>query len=476
MTTLLPQPRPLDETPPAVVAPPGLTATVLTATVLAAPLLSTPVPETPVAGGVDEAEPAFAYDVAIVGLGYVGLPTALAYLAGGSRVLALDASPDRLAAVRGLRVDMTSSDRDRLAGALTDPSFTLSSDSLELSRAAAVVVCVPTPVDDHLVPDLRILRGACATAVGAARPGQLLMLTSTSYVGCTQDLLVSPLTDRGFHVGQDVFVTFSAERINPGTDDFSQEVVPRVLGGATPACVEHGAALLHRYAGQVHRVSNLGAAEMTKLLENTFRAVNIALANEFADICSLLGVNVAEVIDAAATKPFGFMPFYPGPGVGGHCIPCDPHYLLWQLRKARIEAPMITEAMNRIAARPRRVVDRVREVLAGSGLGTRGARVLVVGVTYKPDVADLRESPALEILQSLADLGADVAYTDAHVPAIALDSGTLLTSRSDPSRFSPHLVLLHTRHTDVDLSWIGAEHVVLDSTYRSRDLPWGLPL
>ncbi|MXS73209.1 MULTISPECIES: nucleotide sugar dehydrogenase [unclassified Microbacterium] len=418
------------------------------------------------------APPPFDFDVAIVGLGYVGLPTALAYRASGSRVLALDASPRRLRTIAARGADLIDSDRDRLEAALRAPrEFRLTSDVSELARAAAIVVCVPTPVDHQQVPDLAPLRAACATVVAAARPGQLIMLTSTTYVGCTHDLVEQPLRERGLEVGRDVFVTFSAERIDPGNVGFAQEVVPRVVGGATPQCQEEGVRLLSRYAARVHPVSSLATAEMTKLLENTFRAVNIALANEFADICGALDVPVTEVIEAASTKPYGFMAFYPGPGVGGHCIPCDPHYLLWQLKALHVDAGVITEAMTRIAARPRRVVDRVRDVLGRAGKGTLGARVLIVGVTYKPDVADLRESPALEIIDGLIDAGAEVQYVDTHAPHIHLGSGRERDSLTDPAAFHPDVVLVHTRHHDSDLNWLDGDAVVLDGTYRSSDIP-----
>ena len=413
----------------------------------------------------------FEFDVAIVGLGYVGLPTALAYHGAHTRVLGLDVSQRRIDIIEAGQADLLDSDRARLSTALDDPGFVLTSDPDDLRRAAAVIVCVPTPVDDHLVPDLSILRAACAMVLDHVMPGQILMLTSTTYVGCTDDLLVTPLMARGMTVGQDVFVAFSAERIDPGNASFDHEEVPRVVGGATPECEEEASRLLLRYVGRVHRVRSLAAAEMTKLLENTFRAVNIALANEFADICKTLDLNIADVVDAASTKPYGFMAFLPGPGVGGHCIPCDPHYLLWQLRENRVSAPMITQAMTEIAARPTRVVDRVQEVLSGSGLGMHGTRVLVVGVSYKPDVADLRESPALEILDRLVARGATVAFTDAHFDTITLPSGAVLRNLEDPAAFGAALVVLHTRHTDSDVDWIQSHQLVLDTTYRGTDIP-----
>jgi len=411
------------------------------------------------------------YDIAIVGLGYVGLPTALAYHHAGARVLGLEISPPRIASIRAGTADLLPSDQLRLEAALDDPGFAIASDPRLLREAAAVIVCVPTPVDHHLVPDLSILRAACADVVANAVAGQVLMLTSTSYVGCTDELLVRPLAERGLVPGESISVAFSPERIDPGNASYEHELVPRVVGGATPSCALRASAVLARYTARVHRVDSLAAAEMTKLLENTFRAVNIALANEVADICRELDVPVTQVIDAAATKPYGFMPFLPGPGVGGHCIPCDPHYLLWQLRERRVSAPMITQAMSEIAARPARVVERAAHVLSDAGRGLSGSRVLIVGVSYKPDVADLRESPALEIIHGLERRGAIVEFLDPLCQHARLLDGRIAETVVDPLAFDPHLVVLHTRHRELDLSWIGEQHLVLDASYRELAVP-----
>ncbi|WP_167042535.1 nucleotide sugar dehydrogenase [Salinibacterium sp. ZJ454] len=413
----------------------------------------------------------FDYDVAIVGLGYVGLPTALSLHAAGASVLGIDVSELRLATIRNGEADLLRSDQERLAQAMQADDFTISGDSLQLSTAAAVIVCVPTPIDPYQTPDLSILRSACAMVVNAAVPGQLLILTSTTYSGCTRDLLVTPLEEGGLVVGRDINVAFSPERIDPGNDRFAHEDVPRVVGGATEGCLAAAEALLGRYARTMHGVSSLEAAEMTKLLENTFRAVNIALANEFAEACLALGIPVMDVIGAAATKPYGFMPFYPGAGVGGHCIPCDPHYLLWQLRKEHIQVPVIEQAMSEIARRPRRVVERILETLADRGKPLDGARVLVVGVSYKPDVADLRESPALEILSMLAAHGTEIGYYDPFFKSLRLKDGTEILGTSEPGLFHPDLVVLHTDHAGTDWSWLGPDDVVLDTTYRRSDLP-----
>jgi UDP-N-acetyl-D-glucosamine dehydrogenase len=408
----------------------------------------------------------FRYDVAVVGLGYVGLPTSLALYDGGSAVLGVDVDPARIAAVTQGAVDVLDSDRARLAAALADDRFALTTDDSLLSAARAVIVCVPTPVDEHRLPDLGILRAACATVVERAVPGQTLILTSTTYVGSTRDLLVAPLQGRGLSVGEDVFVAFSPERIDPGNTRHAQRELPRLLGGVTPRCAERASAALEAGAGRLEVVSSPESAEMAKLLENTFRAVNIALANEVADACKVLDLDVMEVIRGAASKPYGFMPFYPGPGVGGHCIPCDPHYLLWQLRRHRLATPVIEHAMAGIAARPGKVVERARAVLGEAGKGVAAARILVLGVTYKPDVDDVRESPALVVLPGLIDAGAHVEYHDPRVPRLQLPDGTVLASTDDAFERGYDLVLVHTAHADLPRAWILAQPLVLDTTYQ----------
>lgn len=422
-------------------------------------------PDTPAVTGA--AAPAVVHDVALVGLGYVGLPTALTFHAGGASVLGLDVSESRLADVRSGAVDVLASDRRRLVEALGDPErFELTADPTMLRQARAVIVAVPTPVDEHLTPDLVALRGACRTVVDQAVPGQTLILTSTTYVGSTHDLLVRPLAERGLMVGRDVFVAFSPERIDPGNDRHAHEDVPRVVGGVTEECTQAALEVLSGSTAKLHPVSSAGAAEMTKLLENTFRAVNIAFANEMADICSELDLNVVEIVDAAATKPYGFMPFYPGPGVGGHCIPCDPHYLLWQMRARRHTPAVIGRAMDAIASRPAQVVDRAQQVLSVNGHGIVGARVLVLGVSYKPDVEDVRESPALEIIEGLRRAGAEVTFHDPHVSSLRMPDGSLLDSSPVELVSDSDLVLLHTAHAALDPTWTSHAQVVLDTTFR----------
>lgn len=407
--------------------------------------------------------PATATTVAIVGLGYVGLPSLLAFDAAGLEVIGFDISQRRIDDIRTGAVDLIPADRARLDQLNAAPEdLPVTTDAAALAGADAIVVCVPTPVDHHDVPDLAALRGACRTVIDHARAGQVIILTSTTYVGCTRDLLVEPLQSRGLTPGVDVHIAFSPERIDPGNIVNTQDRTPRVLGGLTQRCTEVAAAVIATVAPHVHCVSSAEAAELTKLYENSFRAVNIAFANEMAEVASGLGLDVMEVIDAAATKPYGFMRFDPGPGVGGHCIPCDPHYLLWQLRSVHRTAPVLEETMRAIAGRPRQVVDSVRRALESQGRVLAGTDVLVAGVAYKPDVADHRESPALEIIDLLIDAGATVHYVDPHVPEIRTRAGRTLQAVSPRPC---ELAVVHTLHRG-DRSWIDAADFVFDATYR----------
>ena len=401
----------------------------------------------------------------MVGLGYVGLPTALSLLDAGTPVIGVDVSPARLGAIRKGDVDLLPQDLRRLVAHLGSDSWALTDDPSHLAEADVVIICVPTPVTQNLVPDLTPLAAACASVVANARAGQSIVLTSTTYVGCTRDLLVKPLRERGLEAGVDVHVAFSPERIDPGVVDHSPATTPRVVGGLTPVCTEQVTRALAHTCPSVHQVSSPEAAELTKLLENSFRAVNIAFANEVADVAGHLGLSAAEVINAAATKPYGFMRFTPGPGVGGHCIPCDPHYLLWQLRGDHVAAPVMDTAMSAIAQRPRKVVARLREELAEAGRSLRGAQVHIVGVAYKPGVSDVRESPALEILEECLREGADVSFSDPLVDQVNLRDGRTL-SASPTKDVDADIVLVHTRQPGEDLAWLSSQHRVLDATYQ----------
>ncbi|MFB8206290.1 nucleotide sugar dehydrogenase [Streptomyces sp. NPDC056010] len=382
----------------------------------------------------------------------------------------MDVSPSRLRAIRQGSVDLLPEQYRALTAALAGEEFQLTDDIARIRDYDAVIICVPTPVTPQAVPDLTALRAACASVVAAARRGQLLLLTSTSYVGTTRDLLVRPLQERGLRVDEDVFVAFAPERIDPGNPHHAQESTPRVVGGAGPASTERATELLGRTAPAVHRVDSLEAAEMAKLWENTFRAVNVTLANELADGCLALGLEPLAVIEAAATKPYGFMPFYPGPGVGGHCIPCDPHYLRWQLAARHAATPVIDAAMAAVAARPGVVANRALALLAARKSSPAPARVLLLGVSYKPAIADVRDSPALRIIEILTAHGVEVAYADPFVPTLA-SGNRVLTAVAEPAARDWDLVIVHTRHPGFDHTWVPAGTPVLDPTHHAPTDP-----
>jgi UDP-N-acetyl-D-glucosamine dehydrogenase len=408
--------------------------------------------------------------VAIVGLGYVGLPTALALHGQCQRIIGVDISQRRLDAIASRNADLSETDRARLAAALADRTLELTGDVTAISEAEAVIICVPTPVDDGRMPDLTALRGACSDVVRHARRGQTIILTSTTYAGTTREMLIEPLAERGLRAGSDVFVAFSPERIDPGNPDHPQRETPRVVGGATSACASRAAAVVGLLTRTVYLVSSPDAAEATKLYENVFRAVSLALANEFADACAALGLDPIEVTLAAGTKPFGFLGVFPGPGVGGHCIPCDPHYLLWQLAQSDRRSPLIEQAMASIGRRPERVVARAGEVL-DQGLDLAGARVIVVGASYKSGVRDLRESPALTIIAGLRRRGAEVSLYDPLVPEVPQPGGPPLRSVAEPDGADYDLAVIHTRHPGVDYAWVADCPRVLDATYQFEDVP-----
>jgi len=416
--------------------------------------------------GNGNGRPAGVSSVAIVGLGYVGLPTALALHSQCPRIIGIDVSQARLDAISVGEADLSRADHRRLDATLRDGSLELTTEPRAAAEADAVIICVPAPVDSDHMPDLSDLRSACAAVVAHARSGQTIILTSTSYAGTTRELLIDPLEERGMHVGSEVFVAFSPERIDPGNAEHLQRETPRVVGGATAECATRAAEVIRRLTDTVYLVSSAEAAEATKLYENIFRAVTLALANEFADVCGALQLDPIEVTLAAGTKPYGFLGAFPGPGVGGHCIPCDPYYLLWQLGKQERTAPLIEQAMRSISLRPQRVIDRAGEVLAADGRRLAGARVMIVGVSYKAGVGDMRESPALAIIAGLARQGAEVSYHDPLVPRIGLPDGRVLRSVPAPAGTDWDLVIIHTLHPGVDCSWAPDCPRVLDATYQ----------
>ncbi len=412
--------------------------------------------------------------VAVVGLGYVGLPTAIALRGAGAHIIGIDVSARRLEQIREGRAELLSSEQDALRAHLEQDGFVLTDRVDALTAADMVLICVPTPIDAQQRPDPESLRQACAAVVRHARPGQTLVLTSTTYVGTTRELLIEPLAARGLRAGEDVYVAFAPERIDPGVADHEQLGTPRVLGAVSETCFRRASELLRHTCQRLHRVSSPEVAEMVKLQENTFRAVNIALAFEMAEACRTLELDPIEVTDAAATKPYGYMAHYPSAGVGGHCIGVDPHYLLHPLRDRGRPASISEEALRKIAGRPRHIVWRAHELLVEAGAQLREARVLVVGASYKPGVADSREAPAVEIIERLRGEGADVDYHDPLVPELRVGEAALHSVDPDPRRdasgFGPEdydLAILVTIHPQHDYGWLARCRAVLDCTYRT---------
>ncbi|MBM4362763.1 MAG: nucleotide sugar dehydrogenase [Deltaproteobacteria bacterium] len=410
--------------------------------------------------------------VVVMGIGYVGLPLVAELARAGFRVTGLDRDPRKVTALamgESYIDDVPSSD---LAPHVKSGRLAASTDPAVLAGADAVIVCVPTPLNKTKEPDMRFIVDATAEIARHQHPGMVIVLESTTYPGTTTEVLVPKLTERGFTLGKDVFVAFSPERVDPGNAVFKTRNTPKVIGGATPACLEHAAALYSAIIEQVVPVSSTETAEMVKLLENTFRAVNIGLVNEVALMSRRLGIDAFEVIRAAATKPFGFMPFYPGPGLGGHCIPIDPLYLSWKLRTLKYQARFIELADAINSSMPEYVVDRAAAALNDAGKAVRGSRVLVYGVAYKRDVTDVRESPAFDVIHELGRRGAAVDYMDPHVPEVH-EHGVDLRGVPPDAGFAPYdLVVIVTDHRALPRERLLAEaRLILDTRDSLRGVP-----
>jgi UDP-N-acetyl-D-glucosamine dehydrogenase len=363
--------------------------------------------------------------ISIVGLGYVGLSLAAALARAGFDVCGIDVSLEKVSLVNAGSSYITDVSAETVADLVASGRLRASTSFDSVAEADAVVICVPTPLRKSKEPDISFIDAAVESLLPLIHRGQLVVLESTTYPGTTEEVLQPRLEASGFTIGRDIFLAFSPERVDPGNQTFTTATIPKVVGGVTPACTELAAVLYGKMTARVHRVSSPRVAETAKLLENTFRSVNIALANELALACRAIAVDPWEVIEAAATKPFGFMPFYPGPGTGGHCIPLDPLYLSWKLRLSGFDTRFIALADEINRAMPRHVVTLVADALNEHGRCLRGAAILVLGVTYKRDVNDVRESPSLEIIRMLIDKGAQVGYADPYVPELALDDAKL---------------------------------------------------
>ena len=411
--------------------------------------------------------------VGVIGLGYVGLPLAVAFAESGATVIGLDVDARRVARVRAGESFVEDVPTGTLRRLVTAERLTATDDIVAFKDVDAILICVPTPLGKSKEPDISYIVSAADAVAGVIRRGQLVVLESTTYPGTTQEILLPRFEARGLRAGEDFFLAFSPERIDPGNRRFTLREIPKVVGGLTPTCRELAATLYARVSAQVVPVSGPQTAEMVKLFENTFRSVNIALVNEFAIMCRRLGISVWEVIGAAATKPFGFMPFYPGPGLGGHCLPSDPHYLSWRVRLEGYEPRFIAFADEINRQMPTYVVQLVTDALNERGRAVRGTRILVLGVAYKANVADTRDSPAIEILQTLLAKGAAVAYHDPFVPSLALDRTTLESiAWRDADLAGRDLVLVLTPHGGYDWAAIVREaRLVVDTRNATADVP-----
>lgn len=410
--------------------------------------------------------------IAVIGLGYVGLPLAVEIASAGFPVLGVDLDKSRTEALsRG--ANYISDVDDQLLGRLVARGRLKATDSYEqIHQVDAVIICVPTPLTKHKEPDISHIVASAEEVARRLHPGMLVILESTTYPGTTEELILPMMARSGLRVGHDFSLAFSPERVDPGNPRWRISNTPKIMGGVTARCTELATIFYRTFIQEVIPVSSPKAAEMIKLLENTFRAVNIALVNEVAIMCDRLGIDTWEVIEGAATKPFGFTPFYPGPGLGGHCIPIDPHYLSWKLKSLNYHARFIELAGEINSAMPRFVLGKIADALNDHGKALKGSRILVLGVSYKKDVSDVRESPALEIIQALLDKGAQVSYHDPYVQGLVVNGASL---ESVPMTLKiikeAQCVVILTDHSCIDYEWVVRESaLVVDTRNATRGI------
>jgi UDP-N-acetyl-D-glucosamine dehydrogenase len=391
----------------------------------------------------------------VVGLGYVGLPLAVELARAGYRVLGFDVNAGVVEGLNSGRSHVKDITDAELGEALAKGRFTATTDMARLSEPDAISICVPTPLSKLKDPDMGYIVAATEAVKRTLRRGQAVILESTTYPGTTREIMLPALAATGLKVGQDFFLAFSPERVDPGNAVWHTRNTPKVVGGITAECREVACALYQPAIERLVPVSTTEAAELVKLLENTFRSVNIGLVNEMAIVCDKLGVDVWEVIEAAATKPFGFMKFLPGPGLGGHCIPIDPHYLAWKMRSLNYKTRFIDLAGEVNTEMPTFWVQKVSEALNHEGKAVRGATILVLGVAYKQDIEDTRESPALDIIQLLEGQGARVSYHDPHVPCFRKDDREYRSVALTPAVVAAaDCVMVVTDHSAIDYEMI----------------------
>lgn len=407
----------------------------------------------------------------IIGLGYVGLPLAVEMANAGLRVLGYDVSERAVNGINAGTSHIKDISSETLAPLVRDGLITATTDASRLGEVDVIAICVPTPLSKTRDPDVSYVVASAEAVAATLRPGQLIILESTTYPGTTRDLMLPRLEATGLKVGEDFFLCFSPERVDPGNERWGVRNTPKVIGGITPACLEAGVAIYSRVMSHVVPVSSTEAAELAKLLENTFRAVNIALVNEMAQVSDRLNVDVFEVINAAATKPFGFMKFMPGPGIGGHCIPLDPHYLAWKMKTLNYKTRLIELAGEVNSEMPHFVVEKVADALNASRKALNGSRILMIGVAYKKDIDDVRESPALDIIKLLEEKGAEVAYHDPYVAEVREDGVTRRgVALTDAELAAADCVLIATDHSNIDYArLIGLPVPIVDTRNAMRD-------
>ena len=391
--------------------------------------------------------------IGIVGMGYVGQPLALLYSSMGFQVLGFDIDQDKVSQLNSGRTSIEHIDVRTLSKAILD-GFSVTADFSRIAEVDAIIICVPTPLNKHREPDLSFVVGTCDAIKPYLRAGQIISLESTTYPGTTEEEIIPRATSTGLIAGENIFVVYSPEREDPGNKNFSTGNIPKVVGGHTPTCLEVGVELYNAAITRVIPVSSTKAAEMTKLLENIYRSVNIGLVNEMKTVADRMGIDIFEIIDAAATKPFGFTPFYPGPGLGGHCIPIDPFYLTWKAREYGLHTRFIELSGEVNGAMPEYVFDKLVYALNERGKSVKGSRILVLGIAYKKDVDDMRESPAVEIMELVRKNGGVLSYSDPHVSVFP---------RTRDHKFDLHSVALTTDEISrMDAVVIATDHAKFD--------------
>lgn len=409
--------------------------------------------------------------IGIIGLGYVGLPLAVAFAEVGFRTIGLDVNPKVVDGVNSGRSHILDVTSERLE-ALTAPGMLVATvDRTRMAESDAIVICVPTPLSKTDDPDMSYILSATEAVRDHLRPGQLVVLESTTYPGTTREMVLPMLEETGFVAGSDFWLAFSPERVDPGNADWHIENTPKIVGGLTPECHALAVALYGEALETIVEVSSPEVAELAKILENTFRAVNIGLVNEMAVISDRLGIDVWEVIEAAATKPYGFMRFFPGPGLGGHCIPVDPHFLAWKMKTLHYRTRFIELAAEINAEMPRYIVERVTEAMNRVQKPLNGSRMLLLGMSYKPDVDDVRESPAFDIAQLLMQRGAEVEYHDPYVAQVRFEDHVLESQELSAELLaSVDAVVITTDHRSVDYGFV-TEHasIVVDPRNAIRE-------